>query len=83
MIGQMGRFFSIEADPPARLHELAEFAEQPSTGERVKAGKGVIYWQVPRASTLDSTIGKTMGKKRCKSATTTRNLRTIEKVLRS
>ncbi len=68
---------------PDVLHELAEFAEQPGTGERVEAGKGVIYWQVPRASTLDSTIGKTMGKKRYKSATTTRNLRTIEKVLRS
>ncbi|MGB0970306.1 MAG: DUF1697 domain-containing protein [Mycobacterium sp.] len=65
------------------LHELAAVAEQPGTGERVKAGNGVIYWQVPRASTLDSTIGKTMGKKRYKSATTTRNLRTIEKVLRS
>ncbi|HEY4796846.1 MAG TPA: pyridoxamine 5-phosphate oxidase, partial [Mycobacterium sp.] len=29
----------------------------------------------------DSTIGKTMGKKRYKSSTTTRNLRTLVKVL--
>ena len=33
-------------------------------------------------STLDSAMGKTMGKKRYKSSTTTRNLRTIDKVLR-
>ena len=42
----------------------------------------MVYWQVPRASTLDSAIGKTMGKKRYKSTTTTRNLRTIDKLLR-
>ena len=48
----------------------------------IAAGAGVLYWQVPRASTLDSAIGKTMGKKRYKSSTTTRNLRTLDKVLR-
>ena len=42
----------------------------------------MLYWQVPKTGTLDSTIGKTMGKKRYKSSTTTRNLRTLAKVLR-
>jgi uncharacterized protein (DUF1697 family) len=37
---------------------------------------------VSRKGTLDSTIGKTMGKKRYKSSTTTRNLRTVEKLLK-
>jgi uncharacterized protein (DUF1697 family) len=64
---------------PAVLDELA--ALKPGPGERIERGEGVIYWQVARSKTLDSTIGKTMGKKRYKSATTTRNLRTIEKVL--
>lgn len=64
------------------LAELTELAEQPGAGEKIKPGNSVIYWQVPRASTLNSTIGKTMGKKRYKSSTTTRNLRTIDKVLR-
>ena len=41
----------------------------------------MIYWQVPKTGTLDTTIGKTMGKKRYKSSTTTRNLRTLDKVL--
>jgi uncharacterized protein (DUF1697 family) len=64
------------------LDELAELAEDAGPHEQIKRGKGVIYWQVPNKGTLDTTIGKTMGKKRYKSSTTTRNLRTLEKVLR-
>ena len=64
------------------LDELAALADDAGPDEKIKRGKGVIYWQVPRTGTLDTTIGKTMGKKRYKSSTTTRNLRTIDKVLR-
>jgi uncharacterized protein (DUF1697 family) len=64
------------------LDELAGLAEDAGPQERIKRGDGVVYWQVPRTATLDSTIGKTMGKKRYKSSTTTRNLRTLDKVLR-
>ena len=64
------------------LDELAALAEDAVPDEKIKRGKGVIYWQVPRTATLDTTIGKTMGKKRYKSSTTTRNLRTVDKVLR-
>ncbi|MGZ8803278.1 MAG: DUF1697 domain-containing protein [Mycobacterium sp.] len=64
------------------LGELAALADRPGPGEKIEPGDGVVYWQVPRASTLDSSMGKTMGKKRYKSSTTTRNLRTIDKVLR-
>jgi uncharacterized protein (DUF1697 family) len=66
---------------PAVLDELAARAKQAGPDEKIKPGKGVIYWQVPRG-TLDTTIGKTMGMKRYKSSTTTRNLRTLEKVLK-
>lgn len=62
------------------LDELAELTAGPD--EKISRGEGVIYWQVPKGSTLDSTIGKTMGKKRYKSSTTTRNLRTLGKVLK-
>ncbi|MDT5221524.1 MAG: hypothetical protein QOF15_3629 [Mycobacterium sp.] len=62
------------------LDELAELEAGPN--EKVGRGEGVIYWQVPKGSTLDSTIGKTMGKKRYKSSTTSRNLRTLAKVLK-
>ncbi len=61
------------------LDELA--ALLPTAEERIARGEGVLYWQVPRAATLASTLGRTMGKKRYKSSTTTRNLRTLGKVL--
>jgi uncharacterized protein (DUF1697 family) len=62
---------------------LDELAGAAGPGERIGRGEGVLYWQVPKGSTLDSPLGKTMGKKRYKSCTTTRNLRTVEKVLAS
>ena len=61
-------------------------ADDAGADEKIARGPksaGVIYWQVPKNHTLDSTIGKTMGKKRYKSSTTTRNLRTLVKVLRA
>ena len=64
------------------LDELAELGRDAGAHEKIKRGKGVVYWQVPNKGTLDTTIGKTMGKKRYKSSTTTRNLRTVEKVLK-
>lgn len=67
------------------LDELAELAAQAGADEKIARGPdsaGVIYWQVPKHHTLDSAIGKTMGNKRYKSSTTTRNMRTLAKVLR-
>ncbi len=62
------------------LDELAQLS--PGPHEKIQRGEGVIYWQVPKGSTLDSSIGKTMGKQRYKSSTTSRNLRTLAKVLK-
>lgn len=67
----------------AVLDELAGLAADAGPDEKIARGDGVIYWQVPRTGTLNTTIGKTMGKKRYKSSTTTRNLRTIDKVLKA
>jgi len=64
------------------LDELAALAKQAGEDEKIERGQSVIYWQVRKTGTLDTTIGKTMGKKRYKSSTTTRNLRTLDKVLR-
>jgi uncharacterized protein (DUF1697 family) len=64
------------------LDELAALAGETGPDEKITRGDGVIYWQVPKNRTLDSAIGKTMGKKRYKASTTTRNLRTLAKVLR-
>jgi uncharacterized protein (DUF1697 family) len=64
------------------LDELDAQVSCAGTNERIIRGECVVYWQVPKGGTLDSTIGKTMGKARYKSSTTTRNLRTLDKVLR-
>jgi uncharacterized protein (DUF1697 family) len=64
---------------PAILDELCDLG---AGGEKVARGDGVLYWQVPKGSTLTSTVGATMGKRRYKSSTTTRNMRTLQKVLR-
>ncbi len=66
----------------AVLNGLTALADNTGPEEKISRGKGVVYWQVPKGSTLDSTIGKTMGKPRYKSSTTTRNLRTLAKALR-
>ena len=70
----------------AVLDALVALADSTGPGELIRRGDNpdywVIYWQVPKGATLDSTIGKTMGKPRYKSSTTTRNLRTLAKVLR-
>lgn len=71
-------YVTFVTDPDV-LDELAGLSATPD--EKIARGDGVVYWQVARKATLDSTIGKTMGKKRYKSSTTTRNLRTLVKVL--
>lgn len=72
-------YVTLVSDPDV-LDELAALPTGPD--EKIARGDGVLYWQVARNATLSSAIGKTMGKKRYKSSTTTRNLRTLDKVLR-
>jgi uncharacterized protein (DUF1697 family) len=76
-------YVTFVSDPDV-LRELAALADQAGPDEKISRGPdsaSVIYWQVAKNHTLDSTIGKTMGKKRYKSSTTTRNMRTLVKVL--
>ncbi|CAM4405438.1 hypothetical protein MB901379_03750 [Mycobacterium basiliense] len=64
----------------AVLDELMALTAGPD--EKIGRGEGVVYWQVRKGNTLDSTIGRTMNKSRYKASTTTRNLRTLAKLLR-
>ncbi|OBG35748.1 pyridoxamine 5-phosphate oxidase [Mycobacterium alsense] len=76
-------YVTFVTDPDV-LDELAGL-KGSGADEKIRRGPdplGVVYWQVRKGATLDSTIGKTMGKPRYKSSTTTRNLRTLDKVLR-
>lgn len=76
-------YVTFVSDPDV-LAELAALAKDAPAQEKIARGPasaGVLYWQVAKGKTLDSTIGKTMGRKVYKSSTTTRNVRTLVKVL--
>lgn len=45
-------------------------------------GFGVVYWSPPKGRTLDTAFGKLLGRAEYKPTTTTRNLRTLVKILR-
>ena len=73
--------YVLLSSDPAPIAELLEFADDLDPAlERIAGGDGVLYWEVERGQTLKSTFGKTLGKKRYKSTTTNRNLRTLLKV---
>jgi len=66
----------------AMLDEIMEKAGTVDAAtEQLERGKGVLYWQCPRGESLDTPVAKLLGKTRYKSSTTTRNLRTVEKLL--
>ncbi|MBY4383013.1 DUF1697 domain-containing protein [Rhodococcus fascians] len=67
---------------PTHLTELSALADDLDPGlERIVPGDDVVYWEVRKGSTTDSQFGKATAKARYKSTTTTRNLRTLVKVL--
>lgn len=45
-------------------------------------GFGVVYWSPPKGRTLETPFGKILGRAEYKPTTTTRNLRTLVKILR-
>ena len=66
----------------AMLDEIMEKAGTVDADtERLERGKGVLYWQCPRGESLDTPVARLLAKTRYKSSTTTRNLRTVEKLL--
>jgi uncharacterized protein (DUF1697 family) len=60
---------------------LAAAPELDPNDERVQRGTDVVYWQVRRAVGVKSPFSVLSGKARFKSTTTTRNLRTLRKIL--
>lgn len=50
--------------------------------EDAKISKGFFFWRVPKGATLDSDFGKVLGNKVLKEHFTSRNINTIEKVLK-
>ncbi len=64
--------------PEVRTELLA--VELDPAVEQAKAGDGVIYWSVPKGSTLDSAMGRAQAKASYKPWLTTRNLNTLERL---
>lgn len=49
--------------------------------ESIRGGDGVIYWTVERGNTLGSAFSKETARSKHKATTTTRNLRTLQKLV--
>lgn len=67
--------FALE---PGVASELA--ALEPGEGEAVAGDRGVVHWSNPRGSTLTSPFARAL-ERTAKDRVTTRNLRTLRKVL--
>ncbi|OWK98825.1 hypothetical protein AP75_04005 [Kaistella haifensis DSM 19056] len=62
---------------------LEEFDHSQKTeNENAQIIEHIFYWQVPKGNTLDSDFGKVLGKKSLKNKITSRNLNTIEKIVK-
>lgn len=72
--------YVVFTDGAATASALAAAAADLPPGDRVQADGAVLYWSVAKGSTLDSPFGKLLGKRRSE-FTTTRNLRTLQKIL--
>jgi uncharacterized protein (DUF1697 family) len=70
--------YVVFGSDPTVLDELAATPE--AGGEGVIRGDGVLYWQVARGSTLDTSFSKVIAKTRFKPHVTTRNVRTVMKL---
>ena len=70
--------FSSDDNVASELLDAARGLSQQT--EEIAPGEGVLYWRVPRGSTLDSPFAKLLAKSRYKQHITTRNLRTVEKL---
>jgi uncharacterized protein (DUF1697 family) len=75
--------YVVFGSDPSILDELAAFAltETDPTVERITRGDGVLYWDLPRGSSTDTAFAKRSARSRYRSTTTTRNLRTLRKLV--
>lgn len=59
----------------------ADAAGIDSSIEQIQAGKGVLYWRVPKGMTLKSEFAKFLTKPKYKNFHTNRNLNTLSKII--
>lgn len=70
----------VAPDPDLR-RQLIERELDPAR-ERAAEGEGVVYWTVPKGDTIDSQLGRTIGKAAFAPHLTSRNVNTLERLLR-
>lgn len=76
--------YIVFSSDPAALAAILEAAEGlPLEVESVAEGDGVVYWRVPKGSTLETPFAKVLAGKAVAPLLTTRNLRTVEKLVRA
>lgn len=73
----------FSSDPAAIVGILEAAKALPLDIESVKEGEGVAYWRVPKGSTLETPFAKVLAGKAFAPFLTTRNLRTVEKLLKA
>lgn len=74
--------YVIFASDPAFISELASVGgDLDESIERVAHGDGVLYWEVRRGLSTDSAFSKRTARMKSPAVTTTRNLRTLRKLL--
>ncbi|WP_241386969.1 DUF1697 domain-containing protein [Rhodococcus sp. CH91] len=74
--------YVVFVSDPAALESLsAPPGELDPEVECLATGDGVLYWQVEKGGTIDSAVGRRAGSAKYKAVTTTRNTRTLRKLL--
>lgn len=61
---------------------VVEASDLEAESETIELGDGVIYWQVPKGSTLQSGFAKYLTKVRYRDFHTNRNINTLRKIVR-
>lgn len=72
--------YCVFTSDPARLADLAA-AHVPNAVEEVRSGGDVLYWRCPKGSSTDTPFAKLSAAARWKPFTTTRTLRTVDRLL--
>lgn len=73
--------YVVFSSDPVALTGILEAAKDLTLNvESVREGDGVVYWRVPKGSTLDSPFARVLAGKAVARSLTTRNLRTVEKL---
>jgi uncharacterized protein (DUF1697 family) len=74
--------YVVFGSDPAPLRELADSVDEPDPAvESVKLGDGALYWRVVKGRTVDSPMGRMLGRQKYRTTTTNRNYRTVERIL--